>query len=195
MTNKAFLAICLAAFPIFGCQGQGSAFAKLERVVVAEAMRNSSFAPGWLIGKTFDARSEEYTSLGKDPLDIYFLCVFDDDRSRVFAIVLARRLSVSESALISEEAQRDDDLIVDALVIRKKKVFVVVDHLLTIPPGGNRWEGVDNMLGVSEYNSRQEIIFDRYVIPDFKFRFGDGSAKIERVTNFNGRVYRDSSVR
>jgi hypothetical protein len=195
MTNRVILAVCLAAFPILGCQGQGSASAKLERVVVAQAMGNPSLAPGWLIGKTFDARNEEYASLGKDPLGVYFVYVFDDDRSKVFVIVLARRINATESAIVSGEAQRDDDLIVDALVIRKRKVFVVVDHLLTKPPNGNRWEGVDNMFGVSEYGRRQEITFDRYIIPDFMFRFGNGSDKIERVINFDGRVYRDSSFR
>jgi hypothetical protein len=195
MIGRICFVFFLALAPLVDCHAQESKAVKLERVIIAEEMRKPGFVPSLLVGKTFNARDGGYDSLGRDPKRVFIPYIFDEDTTRVCLVALGRKLSGEEKANVLSEEQRNDSLIVDAIVINKKKQFAVVDHLLTLPAGGRLWVAVGNMFGISEYNKPQEIEYDRYIIPDFMFRFGNGSDKIQRVTNFDGRVYRDSSFR
>jgi hypothetical protein len=168
-------------------------YAEPERVGILNEMRKPLFSAESLIGKTFDAGRVDYTSLGSDTEGVFIPYVFDEDRSRYCVVVLGRKMSVEEEAAISAEDQRDDSLIVDAFVITKKKAFVIVAHLLSKSANGQRWEGVDNTFAICQYNSPNEIVHDKYIVPEYMLRFDDGYPRITLMKNYNGRIYIDSN--
>jgi hypothetical protein len=179
--------------PIGVCGAQKSEIGRLERVVVNAEMQKPGFNATLLIGRTFNAKKEIYTSMASDPRGVFIPYVFDSTSSRICTIVLGRKMSDAKQAAVLTEDQKSDSLIVDVLVLPKKKLFVVADPLLTLAPGEQRWKEVTNMFGICEYNTLREIVYEKLVVPEFKFRIGDGSPKIEIVKKFKGRIYRDNN--